>query len=447
MIASINPTTYSATAEASAGSPDLPGDSQAFRSTLSAASSTQDAASSNTKPSGTVVHDRKVHHHASLNSADTLPASTPVSAPATPPSTLPPMPPTSRTAEAQPKIDAGGSEGFPAMQPEPAGDSAAPQPADGDHSDLPGADDTASQPAAALPTDHEAALRDAIAALQNGSIAANVQPAGQAAFPLAGVPLKGAKGQPTTQAPAAASTVSSTAPDRQHKTAASDDASNTDSSGTSQGNAQDQGSSKTQVADLTLPQDGPLAGHAGPAAALTLDAAPTPVHTSGSVQAAPVQAETVPAAYLAMLQPDAVATPFVSSARLIQSIQQSDMRVGLNSLEFGAISLHSSTDRGVISSEITLGHAELARTISAHLSAMQELPGTPMALSVRVDTGSPTAGDSSGSSQRSPGDKQQQEAGRTTQSRSANLQPRSEYNLPIAARSQDGHDVRLDIRI
>jgi hypothetical protein len=148
-----------------------------------------------------------------------------------------------------------------------------------------------------------------------------------------------------------------------------------------------------------------------------------------------------------MLQPDAVATPFVSSARLIQSIQQSDMRVGLNSLEFGAISIHTSTERGVISSEITLSHEELARTISSHLSAIQETPGTPQVFSVRVDTSSPTHGDSSGPSQHSPDDRQQQQTGRTTQSRSTELQPRSEYTLPVAARNLDGLDARLDIRI
>jgi hypothetical protein len=154
----------------------------------------------------------------------------------------------------------------------------------------------------------------------------------------------------------------------------------------------------------------------------------------------------VSAAYVGT-QPDAVAAPFVSSARLIQSIQQSDMRVGLNSAEFGAISIHTSTERGVISSEITLGHAELASTISSHISAMQEQHGTPQALSVRVDTSSSTAGDSSGLSQQSPGDRQQQQAGRTTSSRSIESQPRPDYNLPIAARTLDGLDARLDIRI
>ncbi len=148
-----------------------------------------------------------------------------------------------------------------------------------------------------------------------------------------------------------------------------------------------------------------------------------------------------------MPQAEPVTAPFVSSARLIQSIQQSDMHVGLNSLEFGAISIRTSTERGVISSEITLAHAELARTIGSHISAMQELPGTPLALSVRMDTSSSNPGDSSGPSQQSPDDRQQHLAGRTTAMRSTESQPRLDSNLPIALRTLDGLNARLDIRI
>jgi len=456
VIVSINPTTYSANPGAPTAAPASSVDAQAFSSKLSAASSTQNSGSSAAKPGGSVIHDRKVHHSASSKSADTVPDSTPATAPAASPSTLPPMAPTTRSAEAQPKTDAAADGGgFPATQPESAARSDAPQPADGDPKHLPASADAASQPSNGSPADHEATLRDAIATAQNGSMTTGVLSAGQAAasvatlasFPLSGVPLKGIKGQPTTQAASAPGTVPSATADRQHKAAAADDSSNTDSSGTSQGSSSDQPGTKPLVADMTLPQDGPLAAHTGPVAALPVSVAPAPVHTGGPVQTAPAPAALVPAAYLGMLQPDALATPFVSSARLIQSIQQSDMRVGLNSLEFGAISIHTSTDRGVISSQITLGHEELARTISSHLSALQETPGIPQVFSVRVDTSSPPAGDSSGPSQHSPGDRQQQQTGRTAQSRSTELQPRLEYNLPIPVRNLDGLNARLDIRI
>jgi hypothetical protein len=234
-----------------------------------------------------------------------------------------------------------------------------------------------------------------------------------------------------------------------HKISATEDSTDASSSGTASDSDQSKSEASTQPLDTPSVQASfvPHVGNIEQPVAVIPNLAQAPTSGAATVPIAP-GAVTVPSpAQLA--PPDAISAPVVHSARLIQSIQQSDMRVGINSSEFGAISIHTSSSQGLVSSEITLGHAELAKAINAHLSAMQDKPGPVPALSVRVETSSSTGGSSAGFSQGSQDQKQQQrsEVSHPFNSRSTGSQPWMAETPPIAALSQGALSGRLDIRV
>jgi flagellar hook-length control protein FliK len=72
----------------------------------------------------------------------------------------------------------------------------------------------------------------------------------------------------------------------------------------------------------------------------------------------------------------AEATPNVpaqglNTAKLIQSLGQTEMRVGLRSAEFGEVSIRSSISQQQVVAQISAAHGELARAISDHLPSLQ----------------------------------------------------------------------------
>jgi hypothetical protein len=92
------------------------------------------------------------------------------------------------------------------------------------------------------------------------------------------------------------------------------------------------------------------------------------------------------------------AVPVINTARLIQNMGQSEMRVGMRSNDFGNISISTSATRDLISARISLDHGELARTIATHLPEMQVKFGSNQTVNVRVDTNGQPAGHSAGTS-------------------------------------------------
>ena len=82
---------------------------------------------------------------------------------------------------------------------------------------------------------------------------------------------------------------------------------------------------------------------------------------------------------------DAGAMPGVSSAHLVQSLHQSEMRLGMNSSEFGAISISTSVSRQTVSAQISVDHSELSRALSLHLPAVEERLGHAYGLQAKVE--------------------------------------------------------------
>ncbi len=90
---------------------------------------------------------------------------------------------------------------------------------------------------------------------------------------------------------------------------------------------------------------------------------------------------------------DASATQVVHRAQLIQAMHQSEMRMGMNSAEFGNISISAAVSHQTLSAQISVEHAELSSALTAHLPAIEKQLGNAYGLQSRVEVrdGSSTA--------------------------------------------------------
>ena len=87
----------------------------------------------------------------------------------------------------------------------------------------------------------------------------------------------------------------------------------------------------------------------------------------------------------ASTQPVAESMPAVNSAQLIQSMHQSEMRLGMHSTEFGNLSISTSLNRQTLSAQISTDHAELGRALAMHLPAMEAKLGSAYGMQARVE--------------------------------------------------------------
>jgi hypothetical protein len=179
-----------------------------------------------------------------------------------------------------------------------------------------------------------------------------------------------------------------------------------------------------------------------------MQSAPTNAVGAGSAGRVPVDSAPITTAL-----PQAL--PAINTARLIQSIGQSEIRVGMRTNEFGNISINTSATRNSISAQISVDHGELAKAIAANLPEMQARLGGNQALSVRVDMNGAGIGQGTGTFSGMPNDT-------PDQSRSGGRQegnPASGYSgsgfadrpFPLAAAAmttgEDRLNGRLDVRV
>ena len=147
--------------------------------------------------------------------------------------------------------------------------------------------------------------------------------------------------------------------------------------------------------------------------------------------------------------------PVINTARLIQSMGQSEMRVGMHSTDFGNISITTSATRDLISAQISLDHGELARTLATHLPEMQAKFGGDQAMNVRIDTNGQPAGQSAGTSasmsngsaDHSRSDPQQRGSGTSRQSREGFAGELNAIPAAVLPSAESRLDARLDIRV
>jgi hypothetical protein len=86
----------------------------------------------------------------------------------------------------------------------------------------------------------------------------------------------------------------------------------------------------------------------------------------------------------------------INTARLVQSMSESEMRVGMHSAEFGDISIRTSVSQQQLTAQISVDHSELGSAISAHLPSLQSKLGSDFGLHASIEVnqlgGSATGG-------------------------------------------------------
>jgi hypothetical protein len=93
----------------------------------------------------------------------------------------------------------------------------------------------------------------------------------------------------------------------------------------------------------------------------------------------------------------------INTARLIQTMSESEMRVGMHSAEFGDISIRTSVSQQQLMAQINVDHSELGSAIAAHLPSLQSKLGSDFGLHASIEVnqlgGSVTGGNGQSSQQ------------------------------------------------
>jgi len=147
--------------------------------------------------------------------------------------------------------------------------------------------------------------------------------------------------------------------------------------------------------------------------------------------------------------------PVINSAKLINTMGQSEMRVGMRSNEFGNISISTTASKDVITAQISLDHGELAKTLAAQLPEMQARLGSSQAVSVHIDMNNSGAGqgtDSSGnmassSYDQSSGGRQQSTYAAPSYTSNSMVESQLSPAVVTAITGSGSANLRLDIRV
>ena len=82
---------------------------------------------------------------------------------------------------------------------------------------------------------------------------------------------------------------------------------------------------------------------------------------------------------------DATTTSGINTARLIESMGETEMHVGMRSAEFGDISIRTAVSQQQVMAQISVDHSDLGKAISAHIPAMQEKLGGELGVRATVE--------------------------------------------------------------
>ena len=152
--------------------------------------------------------------------------------------------------------------------------------------------------------------------------------------------------------------------------------------------------------------------------------------------------------------PAPAAPPVINSARVIHSMGQTEMSVGIHSTEFGAITIRTAANRDTLVAQISTDHADLAKELAIHLPEIQEKLGTSAPANVRIDftgtlsQGSDTSGGmSNSSSDRSGAGREQQHNTTSDTSDGSAVRWQSRTTMAAAAIQESASKERLDIRV
>ena len=148
--------------------------------------------------------------------------------------------------------------------------------------------------------------------------------------------------------------------------------------------------------EATVTQTIPVSNH-------TASVSPSQPHGALSASDAPMKAQdTADAAAEQLERAGSAAAAGLSTARLIQTMSESEMRVGMHSAEFGDISIRTSVSQQQLTAQISVDHSELGTAISAHLPSLESKLGSDFGLHASIEVnqlGSSATGGNGQSSQ------------------------------------------------
>jgi hypothetical protein len=141
---------------------------------------------------------------------------------------------------------------------------------------------------------------------------------------------------------------------------------------------------------------------------------------------------------------EGVVTTAINSAKLIQTMGQTEMRVGLHTSDFGDISIRTSVYQQQMQAQISVDHSELSQAIAAHISSVQTKLGDEHGIQASIQIDNQGSSHSSNSEQSS----QKQQDAFAGSARSADAADLTEadkgINLGMLVAASGNH--RLDIR-
>jgi hypothetical protein len=210
------------------------------------------------------------------------------------------------------------------------------------------------------------------------------------------------------------------------------------------------GNFKGAMESATLTQNAQSAQVAGQSGSTPAPAAPTTATPDAGVATnSTLQAQAAPAE-------SAQSAQALNSAQLIQSVHGSEMRLGMNSAEFGNISINTTLSHQTLSAQISMDHSALGNALAMHLPAIEEKLGSAYGLQAKVElrdtTSNSAASDSSSSpssSSQSSGDRRSQgdSNGRPSGGLQSSIGALTSSNFTSSSTSMAAGTSRLDIRI
>lgn len=167
-------------------------------------------------------------------------------------------------------------------------------------------------------------------------------------------------------------------------TATKNNSSSSTSSGESQ--ASNDGTSRTLADNSTSTSIAFRVTDPGTVQTTAVGATPQASSTSSSDDGTSAHADeghSLPSAQAAGSLPSGSAA--INSARVIQSMNETEMRVGMRSSEFGDISIRTSVTQQQMQAQISVDHSELVSALSAHIPAVQAKLGADYGLHASIE--------------------------------------------------------------
>ncbi len=184
-----------------------------------------------------------------------------------------------------------------------------------------------------------------------------------------------------------------------------------------------------------------------------------PWHSATSTPATGAQTSGGDASSVATLpQASPGPVPAINTARVLEHMSGTEMRVGMHTSEFGSISIATSVSGSGIAAQIALDHGALGKALAVHLPGMEEKLGNALGMAARVevrDTGAQSSGGGSAETANreafaqnfSQGGGKQNRGGESIDSRSQHIAEVFHGGIANAESIVEAGDGRLSVRV